>query len=494
MKGFGEINQSNKEKIVKIKKKENIDQLITKAFELQAQGKKLEAAKYYQYLIKQGTKDCRVFSNYGAFLNEIGKRKESELSCRKAIELNPNYAHAHCNLGNALRDLGKLKEAGFYYDKAIQLNPNLGVAHSNLGTILRDLGKLKEAEFYYLKAIQLNTDLSIAFFCLSNLKLSNTNTIWRNQLFSKNLLKNKSQIELINIYFARANILHKEQNYKDSSIYLKLANNLKLDLKPTKPEVIFNKSKTLLIESNKQDINLEKDTNFPESIFIVGMFRSGSTLLESILSMRTDVYDLGEIDFLEKSFFESKKSKKRSDLSQLYWEKINNKTKLNITTNKNLFNYQFAGIIAQKIPNSKIIHCFRNPLDNILSIYKAHFAERDEYSSSLLDIAKVYLDQEEVMTQYKKRFRSKIYDLNYDLLVSNPTREIKSLITWLGWKWDDKYYSPHLNPRSVTTASTVQVRSPINTKSLGGWKNYKDMLRPAMEIITQTDKYKDLKY
>ena len=224
------------------------------------------------------------------------------------------------------------------------------------------------------------------------------------------------------------------------------------------------------------------------------MFRSGSTLLESILSMRTDVYDLGEIDFLEKSFFESKKSKKRSDLSQLYWEKINNKTKLNITTNKNLFNYQFTGIIAQKIPNSKIIHCFRNPLDNILSIYKAHFAERDEYSSSLLDIAKVYLDQEEVMTQYKKRFRSKIYDLNYDLLVSNPTREIKSLITWLGWKWDDKYYSPHLNPRSVTTASTVQVRSPINTKSLGGWKNYKDMLRPAMEIITQTDKYKDLKY
>jgi tetratricopeptide (TPR) repeat protein len=494
MKGFGEINQSNKEKIVKIKKKENIDQLITKAFELQAQGKKLEAAKYYQYLIKQGTKDCRVFSNYGAFLNEIGKRKESELSCRKAIELNPNYAHAHCNLGNALRDLGKLKEAGFYYDKAIQLNPNLGVAHSNLGTILRDLGKLKEAEFYYLKAIQLNTDLSIAFFCLSNLKLSNTNTIWRNQLFSKNLLKNKSQIELINIYFARANVLHKEQNYKESSIYLKLANNLKLDLKPTKPEVIFNKSKILLIESNKQDINLEKDTNFPESIFIVGMFRSGSTLLESILSMRTDVYDLGEIDFLEKSFFESKKSKKRSDLSQLYWEKINNKTKLNITTNKNLFNYQFTGIIAQKIPNSKIIHCFRNPLDNILSIYKAHFAERDEYSSSLLDIAKVYLDQEEVMTQYKKRFRSKIYDLNYDLLVSNPTREIKSLITWLGWKWDDKYYSPHLNPRSVTTASTVQVRSPINTKSLGGWKNYKDMLRPAMEIITQTDKYKDLKY
>jgi hypothetical protein len=224
------------------------------------------------------------------------------------------------------------------------------------------------------------------------------------------------------------------------------------------------------------------------------MFRSGSTLLESVLSMRTDVYDLGEIDFLEKSFLQSKKSKKRGDLSELYWRQVNNKTKLNITTNKNLFNYQFTGIIAQKIQNAKIIHCFRNPLDNILSIYRAHFAEGNEYSSSLIDTAKVYLDQEEVMTQYKKRFRSKIYDLNYDLLVSNPNQEIKSLISWLGWKWNNQYYSPHLNPRSVTTASNVQVRSPINTKSLGGWKNYKEMLRPAMEIITKKDKYKDLKY
>ena len=98
------------------------------------------------------------------------------------------------------------------------------------------------------------------------------------------------------------------------------------------------------------------------------------------------------------------------------------------------------------------------------------------------------------MKEYKKRFRSKIYDLNYDLLVSNPNKEIKSLISWLGWKWDDQYLSPHLNPRSVTTASNIQVRFPINSNSVGGWKNYKEMLKPAMEIITQNDKYKYLKY
>ena len=98
------------------------------------------------------------------------------------------------------------------------------------------------------------------------------------------------------------------------------------------------------------------------------------------------------------------------------------------------------------------------------------------------------------MSKYKNRFRSKIYDLNYDSLVSNPNHEIKKLIAWLGWKWENKYLSPHRNARSVKTASNVQVRSPINSKSVGGWKNYKEMLKPAMKIISQKDKYKTLKY
>ena len=98
------------------------------------------------------------------------------------------------------------------------------------------------------------------------------------------------------------------------------------------------------------------------------------------------------------------------------------------------------------------------------------------------------------MNIYKDKFRQKIYDLNYDLLVKNPYEEINSLINWLGWKWNDSYLSPELNERAVYTASNIQVRSPINSKSIGGWKNYKEMLRPAMEIITKKDKFKNLSY
>jgi len=494
MKGFGGKNQAKKEKISKNKQKVNIGQLINKAFELQAQGRKLEAAKYYAYLIKQGIKDYRVFSNYGAFLDEIGKHEYAELELKKAISLNPKYANSHYNLAVLYMGQGNFEKAELEFKEAIKIKSDFTTAYYNLGFILRNLGRLKEAESFNQKAIEINPQFTDAYFILSTMQASDKTQKWHEQLFSENLLKNKNNKELVNIFFARSNILHKEQNYEESSRYLKLANKLKLDLNPSKPEIIFNKSKLLLIESNKKVINQEKRANSPESIFIVGMFRSGSTLLESILSMRKDVYDLGEIDFLEKSFFECRKSKQEINVSHLYWKKVNNKTKLHITTNKNLFNYQFTGIIAKNIPNSKIIHCFRHPFDNILSIYRAHFTGGNEYSSSLVDSAKVYLDQEELMTKYKNRFRSKIYDFNYDSLVSNPNEEIKSLISWLGWKWEDKYLSPHLNPRSVITASNVQVRSPINTKSLGGWKNYKEMLRPAMEIITQKNKYKNLKY
>ena len=133
------------------------------------------------------------------------------------------------------------------------------------------------------------------------------------------------------------------------------------------------------------------------------MPRSGSTLVESILSMNHDVCDLGEINFLEESFKEYENSKEDMNFAELYLKKVSSKTNFKITTNKNLYNYLYTGLIASQIPNAKIIHCFRNPLDNILSIYRANFKRGNEYSSSLVDCARIYLDQEDVMKIYRNR-------------------------------------------------------------------------------------------
>ncbi len=121
--------------------KSSKEQIINQAFKFHSQGNILEAAKFYQLFINKGFNDYRVFSNYGDILKNLGKLKEAELSTRKAIEINPNFAEAHSNLGNILRDLGKLKEAKLSTRKAIELKPNFAEAHANLGSILKDLGK-----------------------------------------------------------------------------------------------------------------------------------------------------------------------------------------------------------------------------------------------------------------------------------------------------------------------------------------------------------------
>tara|TARA_B100000886_G_scaffold339357_1_gene304598 strand:+ start:225 stop:1709 length:1485 start_codon:yes stop_codon:yes gene_type:complete len=485
MKGFGKKNQSKREKISKDNQTVNIDQFIKKALVLQAQGKKLEAAKLYAYLIKKGIKDYRVFSNYGIFLNEIGQTKEAEIQLKNSISLNPKYANAHYNLAVLFISQGNFKKAELELKTTIKLKSNFAIAYYNLGFILKDLGRLKEAESYYQKVIQIDSQFTDAYLSLSIMGVSTTNQGWHNQLFSESFLKDKNNRELVNIFFARSNILHKEGKYQESAKNLIQANNIKLRMNKSEANLLIDKTKKLKISSDNHESKNQLLGNYPISIFIVGLPRCGSTLVESIISLNSKVKDLGEVNIFEESYREYKHFERRKNLSEFYLKKLDITDNKTITTNKWLFNYQYTGIIAKTIPNAKIIHCYRNPLDNILSMYRAHFAIGNNFSSSLVDSAEVYSDQDEIMKIYKKEFKNQIYSLNYDELVTHPLKEIKSLILWLGWNWDDLYLSPHLNNRRVSTRSNVQVRSPINTKSLGGWNNYKELLKPAMRILTQ---------
>ena len=492
MQGFGEKSRTNKKKLQNKNNQIKTNQLIKQAFELQKQGNTIEAAKYYLYLIRTGLKDYRVFSNYGTFLKEQGKYKEAEIELKKAITLNPEYANAYYNLAGIYIDKGNFQHAEIFLRKAIKFKSNFAIAHYNLGFILKDLGKLKEAELYTHNALKINPHLSDAYFSLSTLKNTIKDQKWQDRLFSENLLKNKDSRDLVNIFFARSNILHKNNKYQKSAENLIAANNLKLKMHKSNASFLIKKTSELKKSLNNIQNNYQTSSNEPKCIFIVGLPRSGTTLIESILSSNTQVTDLGEVNIFEDSYKEYIESGYKLNLAEIYkkhLKKINKQS--TITTNKWLFNYQYAGIIAKSIPNAKIIHCNRNPLDNILSIYRAHFFNSITFSSSLIDCAEVYSDQKEIMKIYKNKFKQQIYDLNYDKLVKNPVQEIKSLIDWLEWDWNELYLSPHLNNRKVSTRSNVQVRSPINSQSVGGWKNYKNMLNPSIEILIKNGNYKE---
>jgi tetratricopeptide (TPR) repeat protein len=427
-----------------------------------------------------------AYSNLGIILKDLGKLNKAELFIKKATELNPNSLVAFSNLGNILRKLNKFQEAETALKKAIALNPNSIIGYANLGNMLKGLGRLSEAKKLLLKTIKINPEFVRPYYSLSKFENNISDKYWQDYLFSKKFLDKKTEEEKIDIYFARSNLLHKDKKFQESSKNLKLANNLKLKLHPSDMNLLINKTKALLNESNQQKRSGEKENSSHLNIFIVGMPRCGSTLVESIISLNEEVKDLGELNILEKAFIKSKNTNQKLSLNDLYIQKLDEHAKgYQITSNKWLYNYQYAGIIANQISNSKIIHCFRNPLDNILSITRANFDKGNFYSSSLTDCSRVYLDQKEIMKIYKKQFRNKIFSLDYDLLVSHPVKTIKALIEWLGWQWNEKYLLPHQNKRAVFTASDIQVRSPINSKSKGIWKNYKTMLEPAIEIFNQ---------
>ena len=523
-------DQSQNKKKRNIKNKSSEEQIIDQAIYLHEQGNISEAFKYYKYCINKGLSDPRIFSNYALILKNIGKLKEAELFTRKAIELNPRFVNAYVNLGNILQHTGRLEEAEtsslkaielkwdcpvahynlgliskalgkseqseISYRKAIELNPYFASAYCNLGGLLKDIGNLKEAESLLLKAIEIDKNLSEPYFILSTLNYSEKTKNWRSYLFSKTILNKKKQSDLVNIYFARSNVMHKQKQFKESEKFLIQANEVKIKIFPSDLEIRSKQHRQILAEFGKYNIQEKKTSLNKQNIFILGMPRSGTTLIESIISMNTKVDTLGEVNIFEESFLKWKANLKKnikSNLDEIYSKKISEKYPFSkINSNKWLYNYQYVGIIESHIINSKIIYCNRNPLDNILSIYRANFSSGNHYATSLIDCAKIYLEHEKIINEYKTRFGSKIYDLNYDFLVNNPDKEIKSLISWLGWEWQEYYLSPHLNCRLVSTASSVQVRSPINSKSVGGWKNYKEMLQPAIKILSETDRYQEL--
>ena len=317
MKGFGEKNQPKKEKNIRNNQKINIDNLIRKAFALQAKGKKSEAAQLYSHLIQKGIKDFRVFSNYGLFLNEIGKHVEAEFNIRKAIALNPNYANAYYNLAIVLIGRGNLEKAELELQKAIKLKSDFAIAYYNLGFILKDLGRLKEAELELQKALKINPQFTDAYLSLSTMQASYKNQKWCNQLFSKSLLKDKNNRELVNIFFARSNIFHKEGKYQESAENLIKANNMKLEIRKSEAKLVINKTKKLKISSDNFETNNKEFKNYPMSIFIVGLPRCGSTLVESIISLNSKVKDLGEVNIFEESYIEYKHLEREKLLSKI---------------------------------------------------------------------------------------------------------------------------------------------------------------------------------
>ena len=408
---------------------------------------------------------------------------QAEKTLLKLKNLFNNQPILFLNLSNLYFNNKEINKGIKVSKEGIKKFPNFIPLKFNLAVMYRNSGHLDSAINMHLEILDKDKFNFNSYYELSTLyDFLNHNDQINNLLNIE--IENFNPIQKIYIGFSKANIYHLKGEYENSSYFLKIANDEKLKLQPSDLKRKLNTGEMYrnFKFENQEDFNKNSDNNC--YLFIVGMPRCGSTLLESILSLNSGVTDLGEVFFLEESLKETEDLKKINDTYSKKVFDINSSN--NIFTDKNLFNFLYCPIIYRFFPNSRIIHCTRNPLDNILSIYRTNFINQS-FSSSLKDIAKLYTYHMELMDEYKTQFGSIIYSYDHDQVVQNPENGIRKLIDWLNWEWDEKYISPQKNKRNVFTASSAQVRKEINTQSIKYWENYKQLLKPLRSVFQSYD-------
>ena len=438
----------------------------------------LEVLKNNNKIQKDQNKEIRISILLANAYSKKREFKEAEDILLKLTKKHKTFELPYLNLSILYRDKNQLSKSIEILKKGINLSPNYMPFYTNLACFYRNSGQLKLAIETNLFIISKNKFDFNSFYELSGIYDFKNHKNELNFLLSTKL-DNLYPNSRIYAAFAISNLLHKQGKFKDSAKYLKIANDESLRYK--KSDLNLKIKETEFYRSlNIKNLKNKYSKNSSKHVFIVGMPRSGSTLLENILSLNPEVTDMGEVSFLEESI---KETIDFDDVFDLYEKKIINQFESSlIYTDKYLFNYMYCPIISNFFPNAKIINCVRNPLDNILSIYRANFLNQP-FSFSLRDISNLYLHYFEIMEEYKIKYSSNIYDYDYEELIKNPYKTITGLINWLNWDWDDKYLSPHKNKRNVFTASSAQIRKKFYSSSIGIWKEYKELLEPVIEII-----------
>ena len=460
---------------------------------LKIQDKNDEAIIAYKKSLALNENFSEAYNNLANVQKKIERFDDALLNYKNAIRSKEDNIEAYYNLANLFKSLKNYDEAIKNYKNVIKLNPNFSDAYNNIGTIYSILGKFSDAREFYLKSIKINKFFAEPY--KNYVQLSKIDQ--KDEVFEilKEIVKKKDlDEEQKEVFFYSISKIYFDVGDDDLAFkYLNLANKLKL----TKYDYSFNKEKKEFKKikeffSQKKIINLK---NFKKNkitpIFILGMPRSGTSLIEQIISNHSEVHGAGELDLLpitvknsdwkNSNDFEETLQKVRKN----YLEKISLLSNKNYITDKLPGNFKRIGFILNAIPDSKIIHLERNPMAICWSNYKSNFNSTGmAFTLNQEFTAMYYLLYRDLMKFWKEKYSEKIINVNYESFVENFEEEIKKLFDQLNLKWEKQLYDFHKNERPVETASLIQVRSKIYKKSSEQWKNYKKHLKPMTDILS----------
>tara|TARA_Y100001970_G_scaffold283745_1_gene399665 strand:+ start:255 stop:1484 length:1230 start_codon:yes stop_codon:yes gene_type:complete len=382
------------------------------------------------------------------------------------------------------------------YEQAIRLNPkNIDLMYE-VASMYRSLGDLAKAKHHFFQIIKKepkNTKSHRMLSTLIDYKVEDEHLNVMLKLFNS---KNLNQVELIDLEFALGKAYEDKEDYENSFKHYKNANDKKHENVGSNIDSLNQHFFQILDVYQKINFNLEpaKIVEDKKIIFICGMQRSGTTLVEQIISKHDEVYGANELNILlnvirnnfltdfkldKIKILENIKNKKNL-IQEAYLEMaLSSKISEKYITDKANENFKWIGIIKLFLPNSIILHCERDQSDICFSIFKNNFNSKNmNWSSKPEHIRKYYNFYKKIMNFWKKECGDFLYNISYEKLVNNSENEIKKLIKICNLKWDDKCLKFYENNKTyVRTTSAVQARMPIYSKSIGNYLNYKDFIK-----------------
>ena len=491
----------------------------------------IEAEKYFKKLLLI-EKNADNYYTLGNIQKKNYKFHEAVISFENAIKINPNFSEAHNNLGNTKKSLNKKDEAIYHYKKAISLKNENIAALINLSSILKEnnnydellevyekilnldpnniktlynlgtahlfLGNTSKAREYFENAIKIDP-FNIPSFrnYVSTLKIDESNRIFK---IFKNInlstLKYEDKVLLLDAlskcYFDMDKI-QKAFDCLDKCNLLKKENS---NFSMNEQGNIFNKIKNFFFDMDNKNLEFnDKIKSIP--IFIVGMPRSGTSLLEQILSTHSKIYGAGELNYLQKIIDKSGLEKPNNiqdyfnKIRKYYFDQISKISNSEFIIDKLPSNFRWIGFIIKAFPEAKIIHIHRNPMAVCWSNYKNFFIDNGlDFSLNQRNVAEYYSIYLDLMDFWKKKYKKNILDVHYEIFVKDFEANTKKILNHLNLQWESQLLQYQKTNRPVTTASHQQVREKIIMNTSDEWKKYKNYLEPMQEVLRN----KNIKY
>ena len=409
------------------------------------------------------------------------------------IKLDPNNFEALVSLGTICTKLAKYEEGIQQYKKALLIDKTNARVYLSMGHALKTIGSREECERAYLNAIKYFPLSGEAYWSLANLKTYKFSALQIKEM-NKLISSKIPSVELIQIHFALGKAFESNKEYSKSFVHYKEGNWLQ------RKEIDYNaNSNSDLIEeykiffsSNKKFLDKYSGHEAEDPIFILGLPRSGSTLVEQILSAHSLIEGTQELPNIMAT---SKKIKllnqdngyplnildldeaKLKELGRNYIDDTKwSRTSKPFFIDKMPNNFLHIGLIKLILPNAKIIDVRRNPMDACFSCFKQYFAKGQHFTYDLDDIARFYKDYINLMNFWNSIFPGDIYKINYEDMISSPEIEISNLLKYCNVNFEEDCMEFYKSKRPVKTASSEQVRQPIYKSGLDYWKNYSDNL------------------